>query len=210
MRDDERIDWNEVSRDIYRSSLLSSSDWVKKANDLLATAELVAPMVAAEWQGKHARMKGLTEKWPQDHSATYFMLTAFAVENLLKGALVISRHCEIAEEFDSAPDSKKRLPKILEDHNLLRLLRRICESRVRPLSKPPTFPLSLEEEDLMRRLTINAEWYGRYPIAIGPRGTGEATFSDGKIYSLRWFGEHDVEKLKRLVARIRLEFFGQG
>jgi hypothetical protein len=185
--------------------LLSSSDWVRKARDLLATAELVAPVVAEEWRRKKDIVKGLTQEWPQDHSATYFMLTAFAVENLLKGALVVLRYHEIAADFDSKPSSGKSLPKLLQSHDLMHLVRLVRKSQLRPPYSAPELSLSLEEEDLVRRLTLNAKWYGRYPIAISPRGSGDEKFSDGKVYNLRWFGEQDVEKLKLLVARFREE-----
>ena len=75
------------------------------------------------------------------------MLSAFAIENYLKGALVVFKKW-------SKTDIKQELPKPLKSHNLTQLAELV------------KLPLNEEEADLMERLSEYAIWAGRYPVPL--------------------------------------------
>ena len=121
----------------------------------------------------------------------YLMLTAFAVENLLKAELVRKFHGSFQQQFDSSG----KLPPLLKTHVLF------------VLAKKAGFSMGVEEEDMLRRLTRSATWAGRYPVPIQSNelASGER-FSDGKVWSISHLGGNDVDRLRKLVDNIRSQF----
>jgi hypothetical protein len=119
------------------------------------------------------------------------MLTAFAIENLLKAELVRKFYRQFKEEFDSSGE----LPPLLKRHHLF------------ILAKKAGLSMGPEEEDLLRRLTRAAIWAGRYPIPIefGELSGGEQ-FSDGSVRSISYLGGKDVDRLRKLLSKIRADF----
>ena len=118
------------------------------------------------------------------------MLVAFAIENLLKANLVEKFYREFRGEFDSSG----KLPQLLRSHRLFEL------------ATEAGLKTGVEEEDLLRRLTRAAIWAGRYPVPIefGGLASGEE-FSDGKVWSISYLGGKDVERLRKLISKIRMD-----
>jgi hypothetical protein len=185
-----KVDWDKVHRQNYESRAFWDIHWIAKANDLLLSAKLIEPEVIKLWESFHAHTADKTKRILADHyQGTYFMLLAYAVENLLKGAIIRERSWEYKEHFRRT----LKFPKELQSHNLIRLARKAG------------LEFSFEQEDLLRRLTRSATWYGRYPVPLlYPDSAGAETFSDGKEYAVSWFGGDDVNRLNLFIGKLKI------
>jgi hypothetical protein len=181
----DEVDWDAVSRSNFEAAAFSSFQWMAKARSLFEAARKLESQIDLVWQSYELRSAKLVTPLEPDHyTGAYFMLIAFAVENLLKAAAISRKYFEYRDEFHK----KLRFPRALQSHDLIRLANLV--------------DLTLEkgEEDLLRRLTRSAIWFGRYPVPLDyPDIDGRAQFSDGKEYSLSWFGRTDVLRLNALV-----------
>jgi hypothetical protein len=186
-------EWDPVFKSNYRAKLLSRADWIRKGQALLESAKLLEPDVAAIWKGLrewHER-KHTKELKSDEILSVYLMLVAFTVENLLKARLIQKCYHKFRDEFESYG----RLPPLLKTHDLF------------PLAKEAGLSIGTEEEDLLRRLTRAAIWAGRYPLPIEFGDlAGSEEFSDGKTWSVSYFGGNDIDRLKKLIDKIRTEF----
>ena len=112
------------------------------------------------------------------------MLLAFAVENLLKAAAVARNSIKYKQSFRAT----HKFPKELQSHDLFELATHVG------------LILQGHDEDLLRRLTRSAVWFGRYPAPLRHSDmAGTVRFADGNDYSVSWFGANDVEELNALV-----------
>ena len=186
-----RPDWNEVYRDLYKAKAFDKGSWLECADNLLESARLLEPKIRELWHSYRAHLNDRNVLPSQDHyHGPYFMLVAFAVENILKAAIVQAGAAELTARFEK--DSK--FPKELKGHDLL------------ALAKAAGVSIGFEVEDLLRRLTRNAIWSGRYPVPIyhDDSQPGEV-YSDGTKYSVAFFGAKDVERLRQFVDDLRNE-----
>jgi hypothetical protein len=156
-----------------------------KARSLFEAAKKLEADIERVWRSYALRSAKLVTPLEPDHfQAAYFMLIAFAVENLLKAAAIERKSLEYKIAFRA----KRKFPKELQSHDLLRL------------AKLVGLQLEHGEEDLLRRLTRSAIWFGRYPVPLDyPEISGLAEFDDGKQYSVSWFGRNDVPRLNAFV-----------
>jgi hypothetical protein len=106
--------------------------------------------VASAFQGEH-------EEIPESVGPSTMLLAAFAMENLLKGLVVIREPGSVQPR---ATDPERLLDWEGSGHDLLALARRAGEK------------LSAEEEDLMRLLTEFVLWAGRYPVSMRAKCSG--------------------------------------
>lgn len=182
--------WKEVYRGIYKAKAFDEDSWLECAVNLLETAKLLEPKIGELWENYRAHLKDRNVVLKQDHyNGPYFMLIAYAIGNLLKAAIVRSGAVPRAARFEV--DSK--FPKELKGHNLL------------DLAEAAGVPIGLEDEDLLRRLTRNAIWSGRYPIPLHyDYSQPSEVYSDGTKYSVAFFGAKDVERLQRFVQDLRI------
>jgi hypothetical protein len=185
------INWDRVHRSNYESAAFSSSRWASKANDLLHSAKLLEPELSRHWRGVRRYLKDQKRVPHPDYwQATYFMLIGYAVENMLKAAIIDEKAYEFRQRFVS----KKTFPRTLRSHDLVNL------------AGAAGFAYDTNEEDLLRRLTRSAIWAGRYPAPLDYKDLhGPQRFSDGKTYSVSYFAEADMKRLKRLVRRVSRE-----
>jgi len=181
----------QVDGGLFRSALLSSEAWLRKANDLLETAAVLEYRVRAVWEER----RGFSPPTAHAYSDSgvldvHLLIVAFGIEGLLKSAVVRTRRDSLAVEFDRSA----KLPRVLHTHDLVRL------------GHLAGFQTCLEEEGLLRRLTRVATWSGRYPlpVSVEDRSSG-GTFSDRKRYPLAYHWPHDVDHLNALIARMRRE-----
>ncbi len=178
-------DWDRVHRINYESTAFLFYNWIGKAKALIESAKLIEPEVIRYWENSREELEGKTNKHiPDYYIGPYFMLIAFALENLLKAAIIRGNSYEYKMNFRRSLS----FPKELKKHDLVYLAKKV-EIR-----------FTMEEEDLLRRLTRSAIWYGRYPIPLDYKKTsGAETFSDGKEYSVSWFGFNDVARLNKFI-----------
>jgi hypothetical protein len=187
----------------FASDLLSSGKWIAKAEELLWAAAKLEPDIRAAWRAYRAATKGKGTPPPRNLFGQYFMLSGFAIENLLNGVIVfnsiptagygIFQQAERSIFFSAFLENGK-LPEALKSHDLFWL------------SKELAIPLTLEEEDLLRRLTRSAVWFGRYPVSIDWEELGPEKYSDGAEYSKTHFSGDDVSRVKRFIKSLEQRF----
>lgn len=188
------VDWDSIHRSNYVATAFWEVHWIAKARDLYESARKLEPAMEKVWDSYRAKAKNLSRPLEPDHyNGPYFMLIAFAVENLLKAAAVSRNSFKYRENFRL----NGNFPSELKKHDLLKLGQSLNLSVTR------------EEEDLLRRLTRGAIWFGRYPAPLKySEMSGIERFSDGKEYQVSWFGREDVNKLRIFInglpARLEL------
>lgn len=161
--------------------------WIGKAEELLAAAHLLEAEIQAQWaeieieRGRIMRTSGRINV-----QGPYFVLIAYAVENLFKATLVHRNHESLRNRLLSS------LPRYLSEHDLIRLAQRV------------KFSISVPDQDLLTRLTRNSVWAGRYPVPTGPHSSRALQqYSDGRVYLTAFFAPKDVDRLHDLLNRIR-------
>lgn len=191
---DDKVDWDDVYKRNYESTAFWDIQWIYCANALLISAREIEPKVCELWDNYHAHIEDKTIPLKADYyQGTYFMLIAYAVENLFKAAIVREKSWHFRHEFQI----NQKFPTDLKSHKLVKL------------AEKAGFNYSSEEEDLLRRLTRHAIWAGRYPIPLHYKKSAVSEkFSNGSNHHVSWFGESDIERLNALIVRIkeRLEF----
>jgi hypothetical protein len=189
-------EWDHVYFSNYRMDLLSASKWRRQADALFEAASLLEVEVRAVWEHN---MKCLQNPETMTIRATgifgiYFMLIAFAAENLLKARIIGNEYAELRATYHEDGKLHGKLPKALKSHELVWLAERVG------------FIPSLEEEDLMRRLTRAAVWAGRYPVPTEFRDAASSEeFRDGQTWGISYYSEDDPERVARFVTRLREE-----
>jgi hypothetical protein len=186
-----QINWDPLHKRNFENSAFSRDHWLRTARSLVASAKELEPQISDFWKNLcvHAKDQSIPLKADR-YQGPYYMLLAFAVENLFKAAIIGCSSLLLKERFQL--DGK--FPKELQTHDLVEL------------ANKANFDFSVEEEDLLRRLTRHAIWAGRYPVPLNyKKSAGSEKFSDGHEYSVSWFGGKDVEKLNVLLARIEDE-----
>lgn len=184
-------DWDRVHATNYEARVFWDIHWIRSADALIASAQELEPRIAELWESYRKHHQDREHPLKADlYQGPYFMLLAFAVENLLKASLVQRRSAEYRRQFQET----KRFPNDLLGHNLV------------PLASKAGLNYSIDEEDLLRRLTRHAVWAGRYPgpVNYGHSAPG-AEFSDGRRRPVAWFGGDDIPRLKALITKIRTE-----
>jgi hypothetical protein len=184
----QQVNWDDVHRQNYESRAFWDIHWIRMAKNLLLSAELIEPEVLRYWESLRARAKDkAAQRQPDRYLGPYFMLMAYAMENLLKAAIVRVNSSEYKQAFRA----KRKFPAALKGHDLMDLARKAG------------LKVNLDEEDLLRRLTRSAVWFGRYPVPLYYRdNAGAETFSDGKKYSVSYFRGDDIERLHSFVQHI--------
>lgn len=187
------VDWDLVDRTNYESAVFLPAPWIKKARDLYESARKLEPAMERVWNSYRARAQNPKSALEPDHyTGPYFMLVSFAVENLLKAAAVTRKGIQYKDSFRL----NRKFPPELMKHNLVKL------------AKLLDLEVNREEEDLLRRLTRAATWFGRYPAPLNySEMSGIEQFRDGKEYRVSWFGGEDINKLMTFITGLpaRLE-----
>jgi len=185
---DPEVNWDAVHRSNFESAAFWDVNWIAKARSLYECARKLEPEVLRVWESYRAKSRNEPVDLLPDHfQGTYFMLLSFAVENVLKAAAVAKHGRRYKEEFRA----KQKFPKELQKHDLVKLAQFV------------ELALVENEEDLFRRLTRSAVWYGRYPAPLEyPEMAGTATFLDGDDYNVSWFGGKDIERLNALMSEL--------
>lgn len=182
---DAEIESDEVYRSNFERAAFWDIQWIAKARSLYESARKLEPEVVGMWENLRAKHRGEDVPLiPDYYQGTYFMLIAFATENLLKAAAVARN----STRYKTAFRDNNEFPKELKKHDLVKL------------AKLVDLDFSVSEEDLLRRLTRSAIWYGRYPVPLKhPDMAGKETYSNGNEYSVSWFGGDDIGRLNELL-----------
>ena len=185
---EKHMEWDEVYKQNYESKAFWNIHWLNSARCLLASAMELEPKIVELWENLRAHSKDKSVLLKADHfQGPYFMLVAFALENLFKAVLVRENSWEYKQQFRET----RQFPNELKGHDLVELARKA------------NYQFDLEDEDLLRRLTRHAFWAGRYPVPLDYKRSAVAEeFSDGKEHHVSWFGGSDVDRLKTLISKV--------
>jgi len=113
--------WDRVSRTNYRSKAFWDVHWIMKARDLLESAKLIEPEVVRYWDNSREVLKTKSGQFlPDYYLGTYFMLIAYAVENIFKAVIVRNNSVDYKEKFKQTP----KFPKELQSHSLVELAKK--------------------------------------------------------------------------------------
>ena len=169
----------------YIQRLLDHEEWVRKADQLLESAALFQLKIKETWE------KWREGKAQSDHFiAGYFMFSSFALENLFK-AIIILRDRKIIEK---SLNNRCGLPKKIGKHNLYDLAKE-CGFR----------HLDAGDEELLKKLSRSATWYGRYPVPIMPDKfkTDFISELDKEPISTSSYSSDDEDDIQRWILRAR-------
>jgi len=170
-------------------------EWFFIVENLRAAAEALEPRFAEYWRVERERERIREEQGKllvfknnnPDPSGIYFMLIAYAIENLCKGLLIKRNRARV---WDSAAKAGKLLGDVL-GHDVLALLKKI------------KFPLRPEDEELAFRLERSAVWSARYPV---PRKADDKTVKikipSGEEVVPTWHREDDLNIVKEFFLRV--------
>lgn len=178
----------------YSARLSDWKQWENKADELLEAAYLLEPHVREYWnivttdfkEGKYSDPPKTPHIPPYNPQSIYFMLVAYALENLIKVIILRQQQNELRGHLIS------KLPKMVKCHNL------------RHLFKEANIPVTVFEEDLLHRLYLQSTWAGRYPVPVEASALKNMeTYSDGKSYLTACFYPGDVDRLTDLLKRMK-------
>lgn len=122
------------------------------------------------------------------------MLSAFAVENILKAFIVRGKR----EEWLKTGSAKNHVPRELRTHDLFTL------SKVAGTEATA----HAYREELLRRMSRSAVWYGRYPVPMLPIHLGPETLSNLEKRDLGYTTGADVDEIRCLVRDLKAEYLG--
>ncbi|MBM4330510.1 MAG: hypothetical protein FJ117_04655 [Deltaproteobacteria bacterium] len=145
-----KLDKDSQYKDKYKELLLDHREWKRKADHLLEVAALFQEKIKDTW----ANWSSGRKPEASDHFITiYFMLTSYALENLFKALIVLRKRTDLEKKLRF----KLELPSEVKGHDLYRFAQ-TCGFD----------PLNAGDEELLRKLSRSATWYGRYPIPMKP------------------------------------------
>ena len=163
----------------FGSIICDPEAWRTKATNLVAVASVLEPAFERFWE-----QRKVGRPWDDGQIAIYFMLCAFALENLMKASFVE----RMIEEGSLFPGTEN-FPIELKCHNLIVLTQR-C-------GKPE---LAEEHASILQRLSRSAAWYGRYPAPILPKDMNSlSTSPNGELVGLRGYATEDREDVMYLL-----------
>lgn len=180
----------------YLERLLNCKLWIDKAEELLAGSRALEAPVRSLWdvieanfrEGRYSEGGEAPHQLPPNLQGPYFILVAYALENLFKAVIIQQEK----ENLRGQLLSTGRLPKIIEGHDLV------------ALARATGLATDVGEEDLLTRLCWNSVWAGRYPVPIDCGGLKNVkVYSDGKGYLTAYFSPDDVGRLNALVQRVK-------
>jgi hypothetical protein len=170
----------------YKKRLLDYEEWVLKADQLLDAAGLFEGKIHETWDN----CRNGTSKYDDRFISIYFMLSSYAIENLLKAVIIKKQR----KELENTINTRTKFPAMLKEHDLFKLAKR-----------GNLLNFALGNEEYLKKLTRSAIWYGRYPMPTNPSDFNpfSVTQQNQKSYSLSSYTSMDVKEVKRLVNEIR-------
>jgi len=181
---------------LYLDHLLNPRSWVEKADELLEASKVLEPQLRQYWSvvltnakdGKYEKGGEYPDIPPPNLHGSYFILVSYALENLFKALIVGERSDEIRSQFIQTG----RLPRLINEHNLMKL------------SKEANMRVDIKEEDILTRLSRQSKWKSRYPVPVELHDIRNVIqYSDGKPYFTDYYAPGDLDRLNALVHRVK-------
>lgn len=187
----DELEWHHVHLSNYAASVTNCRNWFAAADELQFAVDLLRPQVTAWWEGIEAWQKAVPRPRlfpPLGCHSILMMLSAYVVEDLCKGAMVRDGRVDLTPAFVA----RDGIPKDLKGHQLRLLVRRVEMSA------------TLEEQELLIRMTRAAVWRGRYPAAVKySESVHTLRLNDGEKHSATWFAANDVARMDALIEKLR-------
>jgi len=130
---------------LYNSSMLDEKQWIDIADELYGIAETLEPKVKTI-QENAGRERN------DSFTSAYYMLVSYSIENYLK-ALIISNN---KTEYKKQLNNKSELPQEINGHDLCKLA---GDAGIKEDIANDFF-----KQELLKKLTYCAIWFGRYPV----------------------------------------------
>jgi hypothetical protein len=179
----------------FKDRMLNPDAWEQTAHHLFCAAALLEPKIDEFWHRIRSGVSGSFSwrSWNDEFVAIYFMLCAYAIENLLKAKIIQKKQVQVEAKLPSS----KVLPKQLRQHDLYRLA---LDAGFGALAK--------EDEAFLRRLTRSAVWYGRYAVPLTDEGLNPMHDSQNYDFklSLTQYGSTDRANIRRIAKELGYEF----
>lgn len=163
--------------------------WVKKADELIEVASLIKPHINEKaWNENRERTL-----FKEHYITIYFMLMSYALENLLK-ALKIKNNSRLEGELKQKQTIE--LPKKFITHNVYSL------AKDAGLVSENDYP-DLREA-LLRRMSISAKWFGRYPVPVRANDIKQFIELENADYRaiVRSYNNTTVSEIDKIIASV--------
>lgn len=172
-------------RDEFIKNVLDHELWIEKADQLLEVASFIEPRIYETWD--EVKNGGFLK---EHYITTYFMLVAYALENLLKALYIKLNTDSVKKDLEE----KGKLPKAIIGHDLYRLAKEL-----------KVVEMEWGEDSLLQKVSRSAVWFGRYPIPIKPDQLN--SFYDSEFEQLcipfRHYSPDDLREIQTIISRIR-------
>jgi hypothetical protein len=181
---------------LYLEGLLNPRLWVAKADEMLEASKVLEPQLRQYWsvvmtnakEEKYDKGSEHPDTPPPNLHGPYFILVSYALENLFKALIVGERSDEIRSQFFQ----KRRLPRLINEHNLVKL------------SKEANMKVDIKEEDILIRLSRQSKWKSRYPVPVELHDIRNVfQYSDGKPYFTDYYAPEDLDRLNAIVQKVK-------
>lgn len=179
----------------YKEQVLNWRLWINQADELLAASKKLEPSIKKYWlittkyfdpnKGTYSPPPGYKPK--QLLQSTYFMLMAYAIENLLKAILIK----QSMEDYEREVMRTHELPRDLNEHDLMVLI------------KKTHIKINQTETNLLSRLYRNSLWQGRYPVPAKAAKLDSIVMHNGNTHFTAFLAPNDIPNFKLLIRRIR-------
>lgn len=187
----------------YVSAVTNAQLWFDKATELLMLGEILEQKIREAWADarknavsdvtletedliKRIEEERRSDRWPLQAQSLYFMLVAFAIENLCKADIVRAQGLEISEEIKKSG----KLSEELKTHDLVSLVRKVG------------LDLDQQEQVLLRHLQRTAVWSARYPVPAEAYRKILPNEYPAVIYMKAASPEEYMDHLKALVSKL--------
>jgi hypothetical protein len=178
----------------YQEQALNWQLWINSAEELLAASKKLEPSIKRYWSAASENFQDGRYNVPMAKPRLYLqmvysMLVAYAIENLLKASLILQNEKQYRQEILNT----SKLPEKLKSskHSLVKL------------AKDSNLHISIEETNLLYRLSRNSHWQGRYPVPINAKELNSVVMDGNMAHFVAYLAPNDLMKLKVLIKRIK-------
>jgi len=179
---------NTIHQQISFSERLNNTQlWISKTKELLYAANKIKPIINAKWKKIKVQHDKVVDRTRTPNiQGIYFMLIAYALENLCKAILIYRKKESLSNRL------LKSIPDEMKGHDLLRLVKNIG------------LRLNITTEELLVRLSRNSIWEARYPLPIeSSKMTLYEEVSNEKKVFVAFFTQEDINKIDGLIKRFK-------
>jgi hypothetical protein len=169
----------------FKEKILNYKLWITKAEELLEVAGFLEPEIEKMWA--EMREGGFIK---EHYITTYFMLSSYALENLLKALYIKTNNEKIKAELEESC----KLPKSINNHDLWELGKDL-----------DVVAREWGEETLLKKLSRSAVWFGRYPTPSKQKDLKRFHDSEYENTPIPFssYMNTDLEEIRTIISRIK-------